>query len=173
MKQFIKRWLDIDLLEQRLDGVIRGNANAGTATVKKDDGNVAKQQIRYPVKVEPVHLQTGDRVQQQALPINKTAKRVRSASIQDFYTRALGGYNVMRHVVAQPYWYRIGPDGRGKFRITVSNRTEFGNYQDRKREYQTMQEASRAMGELLAIHDMQAPAGYTIWLRPEHRKGAK
>ena len=164
MKRFIKRWLDIDLCEQRLDDVIRRNANAKTATPKEHADNIAKQQAQSVTNV---------RVQQQALPINKMPKRVRSASVEDFYMRALGGYNVMRHVVEQPYWYRIGPDGRGKFRIVVTNRTEFGNYQERKREYKTIQEASRAIAELLAIHDMLAPAGYTIWIRPEHRKGSK
>lgn len=96
-------------------------------------------------------------------------KQVKSSDVMDFYTRALGGYGIMSKVVERPGWYSVHSDGEGRYVIKIKNATGKSDWYTRSKYFATKDEATKAFGELLAIHHMQTTDPYTIWLRPEHR----
>lgn len=97
-------------------------------------------------------------------------KKVNRRSMVDFYDRALGGYDVMKHVVLQEHWYTISSDGNGKWCLLIRNRTGFGNWITRKPRFDSEDAARRAFTEILGIHHMQTMDPYSIWLQSQHRQ---
>lgn len=194
MKRFVLEWLGLDtvfdhiaLLRGRIDKVSEEMAELRDRVARMEpvvaEGARARMRQQPAEQARQIELSIGGK-QTSPEPVDDVKgvllsyggprkryriKQVKSSDVMDFYTRALGGYGVMSKVVERPGWYSVYSDGEGRYVIKIKNTTGKGDWYTRSKYFATKDQATKAFGELLAIHHMQTNDPYTIWLRPEHR----
>lgn len=195
MRRFVLEWLGLDtvfdhiaLLRGRIDKVSDDMAELRDRVARMEpvvaEGARARMRQQPAEQAQQIKLSIGGK-QTSPEPVDDVkgvllsyggprkahkTKKVNRRSMIDFYERALGGYDVMKHVVLQEHWYTISSDGNGKFCLLIRNRTGVGNWVTRKPRFRTEEAARRAFTEILGIHHMQTTDAYSIWLQAQHRQ---